>query len=54
MRRLELDFIAIPSILHRMEIADKVLPCILKLTELGRILEERVAELDAPVARGDG
>jgi hypothetical protein len=56
MRRLELDLIALPRLLcpQQGEIADKVPPRGVQLTELRRILNDRVADGDAAVARGEG
>ena len=54
MRSLTLDLIALPRILaQRLEIADKVPACVVDLTELRRVLNECVAECDAPVTSGE-
>ena len=54
MRSLTLDLIALPRILAQcLEIADKVLACVVDLTELRRVLNEGVAERDAPVVSGE-
>ena len=54
MQRLELDPIALPRILaQRLEIPDKVPARVIDLTELHHVLNECVAERDAPVAGGE-
>ena len=42
-----------PSYSQQVEVVDKVLACVVDLTELHRILTECVAERDAPVAGGE-
>ena len=51
---LELDLVALPRILaQRLEIPDKVPARVVDLTELRRVLNECVAERNAPVAGGE-
>ena len=56
MRRLELDPIAIPRVVlpQHPKIAYKVPPRGADLAELRRVLDERVADGDAAVPRGEG
>ena len=50
MRRLNLDSIALPFVSpDQVEITDKASPCGAALTELGRILDDRVVDGDAAV-----
>ena len=55
MRRLELHLIALPCVLfpQQAEIADKVPPRRAELTELRRVLDDRVADGYAAVPRGE-
>lgn len=50
MHRLNLDLIALPHVVpQQVKIAHKVPPRMIELTELRRILNERVAQRDTPV-----
>ena len=54
-RRLNLDLIALPFISpDQVEITDKASPRGAALTELGRIMDDRISDGDAAVVRGDG
>ena len=54
-RRLDLDLVALPLVApDQVEITDKASPRGAALTELGRVLDDRVADGDAAVVRGDG
>ena len=54
MLRLDLALIALPLVFpQQAEIANKVPPCGADLTELGRVLDRRIAEGDAAVVHGE-
>ena len=53
-QRLNLDLIALPFVSpDQVEITDKASPRGAALTESGRVLDDRVADGDAAVVRGD-
>lgn len=54
MRRLDLDLIALPRPFpQQFKIANKVPLGSVELTELGRVLDDLITHVDAPVTRGD-
>ena len=53
MRRVNLDLITFPMITQQPKVTDKVPPRVAKLAELRRMLQKRVAQLDAPVSRAE-